>query len=134
MDDFKMRRPISVNAAEGNTISLCIANNLVYMGLSLAGRIDILSLEGELQSSTGCKGKGGPGQLSCPYICTTDDAGTAIIADSDNDRLQLLNANGQWNTVQLKPSVEGPMSACLMNDTLYVNECDNEMIHAYKIE
>ena len=56
-------------------------------------------------SSTGCKGRKGPGQLNCPFICATDAAGATPIADCGNYRMQLLRSNGKWSIVHLLPPV-----------------------------
>ena len=69
-----------------------------------------------------------------PLICATNAAGVVLIAYKGNNRLQLLSAIGQWSIVQLKPRVESPFGACLIGDTLYVNEWENDSLHAYKIE
>ena len=132
--EWKQCHSFSVNAEKYNEITLCISNNLLYVCLSGDNRIDIFSLDGHLRSSTDSNGDGGPRQLSCPFICATDDAGAALIADYSNNRLQLLSANGQWSIVQLQLPVEDPWGACLVNDTLYVNEWYNKSLHAYKME
>ena len=123
----------SVNATKGHILTMCFANNLLFVCLCADHRRDIFSPSGHLQSSTGCKGSEGPDQFINPHSCATD-AGAVLIADSYNNRLQLLNANGQWCIVQLQPPVKGPCGACLMNDTLYVNEWSYQQLHAYKME
>ena len=132
--EWKQCHSFSVNSTKEHFITLCFANNLLYICLCADHRIDIYSLSGYLQTSTGSKGSGGPGQLNCPFICATDAAGSTLIADYGNKRLQLLDANEQWMMVQLQPPVERIWGACLMNDTLYVNETNKKLIHAYKME
>ena len=132
--EWKHCHSFSVNITKNWRITLCISNNLLYACLSGDNRIDMFSRDGHLLSSTGSNGHGGPGQLRCPFICATDAAGDVLIADHTNHRLQLLSANGQWSIVQLQPPVVRPCGACLMNETLYVNEEDRKILHAYKME
>ena len=132
--EWKQCHLFPVNAIHGYTLTLGISTKLLFVGLAGNHRIDIFSLNGRLQSNTGFQGIGGPGQLNLPYICSIDAAGAALIADNGNDRLQLLSANGQWSIVQLQPHVNRPQSACVMNDTLYVTEWSNRLLHAYKME
>ena len=133
-DAWKQRHSFSVNATKNLIITLCMSNNCLYACLSVDNRIDIFSLDGHLRSSTGSCGDGAADQLSTPFICATDAAGAVLIADCDNNRLQLLTANGQWSLVQLQPHAVNPSGACIMNDTLYVNEYYKKSLHAYIIE
>ena len=96
--------------------------------------MNIFSLDGQLKSSTGRKGNGAAGELNGPRICVTDAAGATLIADTSNDRLQLLSANEQWSTMNLQPSVKWPYGACVLNDMLFVNDLNEKSIHAYKTE
>ena len=131
-DEWKHCNSFSVHGKAGYIISLGIANNLLYVCLACENRIDIFSLDGQLKSSTGRKGNGAAGELHGPCIGAADAAGTALISDFANNRLQLLSGNGQWSILQLQPRIEKPFGACLVNDTLYVNGWKEKSIHAYK--
>ena len=124
---------ISVNADSFSQMTICIANNLLYVGLTRDTRIDIFSLDGQFQSSTEYKGIGEPGDLNWPFICFSDAAGNVVIADECNNRLQLFSASEQWSIMRLRPRLVKPRGACLLNDTLFVNEGERRVIHAYKM-
>ena len=105
---------------------------------SLKGhKIDAYTLNGVFLFTTGKRGNKAPDGLSWPRICDTNSSGTALIADYCNDRLQVLNGNGQWSIVQLDPVASEAWSACLVNDTFYVgheNENGKYFISSYKPE
>ena len=131
-NEWKQHHSYSIKGSKNQIITLGITKKLLYVSFALEHRIDIFSLEGKLKSSTGKKGHGAAGELSAPRICTTDDADNVLIADRSNNRLQNLNAIRQWSFVSLQPPVESPSCACLESDTLYVNENEKKLLHAYR--
>ena len=134
-DKWKRINSFSIDITEGSFITLGISNNLLYVCSILDDRKDAYTLSGVFQFTTGKYGKEAPGELGGPRICNTDDSGAALIADYWNDRLQVLGASGQWNILQLDPSVKSPLGACLVNDTLYVGhqkEYGKWIISSYK--
>lgn len=53
------------------------------------------SADGELQGSWGRPGKG-PGEFSTPHGIWADDLGRVLVADRENDRIQLFTSDGQY--------------------------------------
>ena len=82
----------------------------------------MFTLDGQLKSSTGRKGSRAASACNWPSICAPDDAGAALIADSWNSRLQLLNVNSQRSILELQLPVKEPYNAYLVNGTHYVND------------
>ena len=68
----------------------------------------------------GRSGRGDAGQLSSPVISNDDDDGSVLIADRDNNRLQVMSEQGEFSVLQLQPSVSEPRSAALFDNRLYV--------------
>ena len=125
----------STNTTITSFITLGISNNLIYVCSSKSQIIHAYTLSGVFRFTTGKPGCYAPGELSWPRISDTDASGTALIADCNNDRLQVLGSSGQWSIVQLDPPVKSPLGACLVNDTLYVshkNENGKRVISSYK--
>ena len=136
-DHLKRIDSFTINAMDGSFITLGISNYLIYVCSLEDHRIDAYTLSGDLQFTIGKYGREAPGELFWPRICDTDASGAALIADCWNDRMQVLGVSGQWNIVQLDPSLKKPYSTCLVNDILYVyhkNEHGTNIISSYKSE
>ena len=71
----------SINATSHRLITLNISKDLLYACLYHDNRVDVFSLAGDLQFSSGSAGSGAAGLLKNPYMCCTDAAGAALIAD-----------------------------------------------------
>ena len=135
-DQWKQINSFSIYTDKCSFISLGILKNLIYVCSSSDSRIDAYTLNG-VQFITGERGNKAPGELYWPRICDTEASGSLLIVDSWNDRLQVMSAYCQWSIMQLDPHVKKPQSACLVNDTLYVNhlnENGNWFISSYKSE
>jgi streptogramin lyase len=83
-------------------------------------KVHRFSATGELLKSWGAPGSG-PGEFRTPHGLTVDAAGTVIVADRENDRLQFFDADGEllqeWNGLQR------PSNAAIGPDgRLYVSE------------
>ena len=113
-------------------ITLFIHDNMIYVYLCDDAKLMAYSLSGEQMGSWGSKGEGEAGELNGPFLCMTGKGGALLIADRDNDRLQVLGANRQWSIVSLQPPVKWLKNALLhrgrllvtseLDDTLYVYE------------
>ena len=80
----------------------------------------VYSLSGELLQTYGARGSRDAGQFDHPYICADDDDGSVLIADWNNDRLQVMSEQGEFSVLQLQPPVSRPLGAVLFNNQLYV--------------
>ena len=121
----------SLNATTGWAITVSISNDLLYACLCGDHRVDVLSLSGTLQFSTGSEGYIAAGRLKNPFMCATDSAGTALIADFSTSRLQIMSARCRWSTVTLQPPVMHPRSALLLNDKLFVTDYSDNSLSIY---
>ena len=76
--------------------------------------ITTYSLSGQRMSQAG-----GEGQLFYPQICAKDSRGQVLICDTDNNRLQLLSAGGEW-AVLLRVQLRQPTDVFIQQNNLYV--------------
>ena len=72
--------------------------------------------------------------MDTPSIASSDSDGAVLVADFDNDRLQVLSASRQWSLVQLEPGVDKPYGAIVVGGKLYVTENGNRKLHMYTME
>jgi DNA-binding beta-propeller fold protein YncE len=74
-----------------------------------------------------------PGQFNVPHAVVVDSRGRIIVADAENSRLQVFDANGkfleQWTGFPSKP--RGSMYIT-PDDTLYISHVDTESITVMK--
>ena len=61
-----------------------------------------------------------PGVLCGSRLCQVDVDGSALVADRNNDRLQVMRADGTWSVVDLDQPVSYPAGAVWCNASLYV--------------
>ena len=103
-----------------STLTLSISNNQLKCCSARDGSIIVYWLSGELLQTYGTSGRGDAGQLACPVISNDDDDGSVLIADRDNNRLQVMSEQGEFSVLQLQPSVSQPRSAVMWKNCLYV--------------
>ena len=116
---WKERRRIDLGV-ESQTITISIHDNMIYACLCSNAKLLAYTLSGEPMGSWGNKGYGEAGELSDPFLCMTAIGGAVLIADENNDRLQVYGADRQWSIVSLQPPVERPRSALLHRGRLLV--------------
>ena len=58
--------------------------------------------------------------LSCPYLCQDDNEGNILVADCDNNRLLMYNAEGHVYNVTPQGILDNPKCAVYFNQRLYV--------------
>ena len=134
-DQFKQIYSSSIDTTKGSFISLGTSNNLLYV--SLASKIKAYAPSGAFQLTTSKFGSLTAGELIGPHICNTDASAATLIADLGNNRLQVMSAKGQWSIVPLDPPVKKQINVCLVQDTLYVsnrNENGKWLISSYEPE
>ena len=113
--------------------SICVCKDKLLVCLTNIGRIDIYSLDGVWQCSTGHSGKENPGSLNSPYISSDCSHGDMIwIADKDNNRIQTLQLSTlHWSVEKLTPSIEYPRSVVKSAGMLYVCEYGSQQLSGY---
>jgi len=76
----------------------------------------------------GTKGTG-PGQFNLPHSVVIDSKGRLIVADAENNRIQVFDANGKF-LEEWKDFIAKPRGAMVItaDDTLYVSHVDAEAI------
>ena len=110
----------------GGTLRIRAANNRLTCSTTTHHEILVYSLSGEFLQAYGRPGSGDADRLDSPIICDVDTAGNVLIADCDNDRLQLMSEQGEFCVLDLQPHVSHPESAVIFNGYLYAtayNEC-----------
>ena len=85
-----------------------------------ADKIYSTDLNGELLQSYGDTGKQMPGRLSYPSLCQQDAAGSILVADHDNHRIQMMDATGKWSVLVQLGAQEFPRGAAQVGSKLYV--------------
>ena len=63
-----------------------------------------------------------PGVLRVPYVCRSDADNSVLIADRDDNRLQVMRADGQWSVVELGERIDNPRAALWWNHEFFVAE------------
>ena len=79
-------------------------------------------------------GSGDDGESRCldnAFICDDDNDGSVLIADRNNNRLQVMSEHGEFSVLQLQPQVSWPRSAVLFKNDLFVTSMDKKTIHKY---
>ena len=121
----------SFTVAMEGFITLSVKNNSMKCSSTREDKIEVYSLSGELLQTHGTWGSDDAGELSCSAICADDEEGSVLIADRDNNRLQVMSEKGEFTVLQLQPPVTEPCSAVVFNDKLYVTSDDNKKIYKY---
>ena len=101
-------------------VTLSVRNEQIKCCSASDSQIAVYSLSGELLQTHGERGRGNAGRLKYPYICTDDDDGSVLIADCQNNRLQVMSEQGEFSVLQLQPPVSQPRIAILFNNQLYM--------------
>ena len=109
------------------TITISIHDTMMYVCLYGDSKLLAYSLSGKQLGSWGSKGEEEVGELDHPYLCMTGTGGAVLIADTDNDRLQVLNADRKWSVVSLQPDVWRPKSALIHCGRLLVASGDTTL-------
>ena len=79
------------------------------------------SIIGQTGSGKRVQQQWGAGVLHGPRLCQVDAEGSVLVADSYNQRLQVMSADGTWSVVDLDDrTLSFPRTALWMNESLYV--------------
>ena len=69
-----------------------------------------------------------------PCLCAVDSEGAMLVADCDNDCLQIGDRRGQWSVLDLQPPVKMPVSAAVIESELYVCSLLEQTLSVYASE
>ena len=81
------------------TVTLCVRDDrlICSSGSWLGDMIQVYTLKGRFLQTYGTRGSGEAGQFRRPYICDAVDAGSVLIADCYNGKLQVLSEQGEFS-------------------------------------
>ena len=116
---------------DGGKINLCARNDRLTCSSSAHNEIQVYSLTGEFLQAHGRPGSGEAGRLDSLRICYVDTAGSVLIADCGNDRLQVMSEQGEFAVLDLQPEVSRPLSAMIFSGHLYVTLYSKCTVHKY---
>ena len=102
-------------------ILACVKNNCIHV-LDDSGVI--LQTHGNYGSETG--------EFYHPKICRAESDGSILVADEDNDRLQVFH-DGEWHVLPLQPHPSDPRGVVVTPHALYV-VTDDKNLMMYKID
>ena len=117
-------------------VTLATANDKIFACSAHDGKVFVLSQSGEVLQTHG-KPRSVPdgelsdeeahqtepppaGELYMPRLCAVDSEESMLVADRDNDRLQVCDVTGQWSVLDLQPSAQVPNRAAVIDNKLYV--------------
>ena len=113
-----------------NGITECtvsVHNDEITCCLNGDHKIDVYTTRGHLLRSYGTKGCYESGELYEPRVCDDDADGNALIVEWGNSRVQVLSGGGaaggdggEFRAVTLQPPAQGPCSAVLFDNCLYI--------------
>ena len=90
-------------------------------------RVQILNTELEYVESFGCYGDG-DSQFNRPIDIAKDRAGNLYVSESNNNRVQVFDCNGQFLSTFRK---KGPCGISVSSDQ-FVYVCDNKSVSVFK--
>ena len=84
-------------------------------------RVHRFTADGELKQSWGQPGKAAPGEFHLPHSLLVDGDGTVFVCDRENHRIQVFDADGEFQTIWT--DIQRPMDISEGPDgNLYVSE------------
>src|SRR5438552_2083673 len=120
----RYRRVYAINRLAGGHLALpggiCLGNRSdLFVSDKATCRVYRLSRDGKVISSFGRLGQG-PGEFASPTALAQDSDGYLYVADTGNNRIQKLTADGAQVAV-LRDHIERPSSVAIAgNGTLYI--------------
>ena len=111
--------------------TLCVIGCRIILACLSTHCIRVLDDSGALHQTHGKKGTEA-GEFSFPKLCSAESDGSMLVADWDNNRLQVFQ-EGEWRVLQLQPQPLRPEDAVVTQHALYVVTWDKKLI-MYKID
>ena len=99
--------------------TLCVNANGMFVSCDFTDSVIKMSLDGKQITTYDGKKGNDIGEFDEPNACMSDKYGNMLIADSFNDRLQLLHGE-QWFVLQLEPPLSRPCRAVYDSSALFV--------------
>ena len=118
-------------SAIGGTLRLRAGNNRLTCSNTAHHEILVYSLSGKFLQAFSRQGSGDAGRLGSPIICDVDIEGSVLIADFDNNRLQVMSEQGEFRVLDLQPQVSQPESAVIFSGDLYVTSYKECTVYKY---
>ena len=135
--DYKRRALIQTRAIKlrfnytVGKIKLCARSNRLMCSSTKHDEIHVYSLSGEFLQAYGRPGSGEAGRLDCPLISDVEADCSVLIVDRGNNRIQMMNEQGEFSVLALQPEVVQPTSPVIYNDHLYVTSIHKMTIYKY---
>ena len=114
-------------------LKICAMNNRLSCSSVTHPEIFVYSLSGEFLRAYGNPRSGKDCSLGSPRICDVDTDGCVLIADRDNNRLQVMSEHGKFRVLELQPEVPKPVGAVIFNGHLYVTSANKDSIYKYAL-
>ena len=112
-------------------LTLSVANQQLMCCSMSVNQVAVYSLSGQFLHINGSLGAG---QLRCPLACHGGKVGV-LIADSKNNRLQIMSGEGKFKSLQLEPPVSEPRGALLLKATnIYVTSRTMQTLYKYDVD
>ena len=115
-------------------MTLATANGKIFACSLQDAKVFVLSQSGEVLQTHGKPGSGQAGELNNPRLCAVDSEESMLVADCDNDRLQVCDVSGQWSLLDLQPPVKRPTCAAVIDNKLYVCSFREKTLSVYASE
>ena len=130
LKEFHTKPPIDLYPK--THVTLAVGKDQLYVCSTLNGNIQVISLENStLMTPLGSKGKGGPSLLAEPRLSDIDRSGTLLVSDSGHDRLQTVTSDGEWEIVELNPTLENPRGAARIGRNLFTTSAQDCKLSLY---
>lgn len=94
-------------------------NNCIYM----------YDIDGKFLDSKGWEGSHRPGLLDGPILCGVDRVGNILVADSNNNALQVYDRKGEWRVIDIPGEVYSPTGVLISDDgeMWILSQCPNKL-------
>ena len=135
-DRWETRDTISLARVVKNDayVTLATANGKIFACSADDAKVFVLSQSGEVMQTHGKPGSDRAGELNNPRLCAVDSEESMLVADCDNDRLQVCDRHGQWSVLDLQPPVTEPVGAAVIDNKLYVCSYSEKTLSVYASE
>ena len=118
-------RSIELSCGEGHNVTLHVNQARIYACCYQDCTIYVLSHDGNVLTTLWKRGRGNAGELSCPLLCHTDNEDALLVADMDNNPVQVTQSN-KWFVTDLHPQPHCPDSVIYTQRRLYVSLLNNK--------
>ena len=121
---FKKWKKVHSFNVSASAATLNVCDEMITCCAAIGSMIAVYSLNGNFIRVYGSRGFGEAGEFTATFTHYGDDAGSVLISDTENNRLQAMTENGKFSVLKLEPAVVLPCSAMLYRNYLYVS-CDS---------